>query len=375
MLSLAERDRRWRALGAAVAGAGLDGLLVPADDYRGHRGALRYLTSADLCHKFGFGVFLPGREPIVVLPRSLADARLGPLWTGDVYFADEPVVKLNSLFAVAGTERLGVVGFGEVLRAADLLALQRASPPLALEDATPLFESVRMRKSPEEHDALAEAMAIAEAGVRRVAEVARPGRTERELAGEALRVATALGAGDTIFLTMHIEPSRDGGRPTYGRPSERPLRAGELFTLSIELTGSTGYWVELARAMSPGTASAEALAVHEGAAGALRAAAAAAVPGASFVTVAEALAGAAPAAHEAVPFAGHGIGLDVIEWPVGAPGGSATVASGAALALHPQLFDRRTTKMAYLAETYVVGPTGASALSKLPLEVIAVARG
>ena len=58
-LSPAERMRRAEALQGIVRELELDVLLLAGNDYRGHKGALRWVADYNLVHRYGFAVVAP----------------------------------------------------------------------------------------------------------------------------------------------------------------------------------------------------------------------------------------------------------------------------------------------------------------------------
>ena len=57
--------------------------MLAGADYRGHKGALRWVADYNLVHRYGFAVVAPGREPELLLPQNLAMGRPGRLGRAD----------------------------------------------------------------------------------------------------------------------------------------------------------------------------------------------------------------------------------------------------------------------------------------------------
>ncbi len=367
-LPLAERDRRWALLQQLLADERLDVLVLAANDYRGHKGALRWVGDVNLAHRYGYAIAAPERAPRLLLPVNLAMNPLGA-WPVDVAYArrvsDGLVEQLNALGA---PRRIGIAGLGQVMKVEDHLALRAAFPEAELVDASLAFERIRAVKSPVELEGLREATRIAESCFQRLLEIAGPGVSERAIGAELAARALALGGEDLLFLTMY---GRDtpGGTVTghFGQPAGRTLEAGDVLTFSMELVGPLGYWMEHARMVTIGPPDELTQRMNAAVAAGLDAGGSALVPGATTEAVQRAIV-AAVEAHGAscTYWSGHGIGQDVIEEPwVGldvvqerdaVP--SAPLAAGMSLSLHPFVIDDDQRAIGYMADTFVVGEDG-----------------
>jgi Xaa-Pro aminopeptidase len=374
LLTPGERDRRWSALGAATADAGLEAIIVTSQDYRGHKGALRYVADYNLPHRYGYAVLVPGEEPTVVLPLSMEGCpRSG--WISDHRFVASTAGGLCDVLRERGvTERVGVVGRDSVMYAGELAGLQDGLPGVRFTDATALFESVRGHKSAEEERGLEEASNIADACFADLLELARPGRTGRELLAELYRTSTLRGGEDALFLTMGGRRLPDGRTTiTWQPPRDEELRAGELLCFSFELIGPSGYWIELARIVAVGRCDERHERMQAAVAAGLEAADRTLRPGATPSGVHQEIT-AAVARHGTRPgyWSGHGIGQDVIEAPwLGVeeageadpeqPAGE--IAASMCFAVHPHLL-LDDGLGAYMSDTYVVEEHRARRLSR-----------
>ena len=175
--SLAERDRRWRAVRENAAKAGFDCIFVPLGN--GIDG--RYLTQLRCS-----SLVLPtdGREPIIIADRNSKNEWVPEPWQTSREWA-EP---MSEALLDAGMERarIGVVGLkgGKVthVSAPDgvvnhtaFTEVMRRLPNATFDDATDVVGFVRYCKSAEEISFLERAVSIAEAGIDEMARLARPG--------------------------------------------------------------------------------------------------------------------------------------------------------------------------------------------------------
>jgi Xaa-Pro dipeptidase len=376
-----EQQRRAEALELLMTRLELDALVLAAADYRGHKGTLRWVADYNLVHRYGFAIAAPGRPPELLLPQNLGMARPGG-WDVPVTFARDLRVGLpEALRAIGPLRRIGIVGLGQVMKVEDYLALVAAFPDAEIVDAGDAFERVRAHKTEAELEGVRESVAIADACFDRLLEIARVGISEREVGAAMYERCYALGGEDPLFLSMYPEQvgSRVEGR--FGPPVDRVLERGEVLVFSFELVGRLGYWMEFARMVSFGEPSELQLRMNAAVTAGLEAGAAAMRPGRRPDEVQAAITGAV-AAHGAdcSYWSGHGIGQDVIEEPwlglevVQDRGVPSTweLAEGMVLANHPYAVDRGGRGVGYMANTYVVTPSGGESLSQKPLEIYVI---
>jgi Xaa-Pro aminopeptidase len=376
-----EQHRRAAAIEQLMAGLELDALVLAGADYRGHKGTLRWVADYNLVHRYGFAIAAPGREPELLLPQNLGMARPGG-WDVPVTFARDLRIGLpDALRAIGPMRRIGVVGLGQVMKVEDYLALTGAFPDAEIVDAGDAFERIRSHKTAYELEGVRESVAIADACFDRLLEIAWPGITEREIGAALYERCYALGGEDPLFLSMYPE-ERDGrveGR--FGPPVDRVLDEGEQLVFSFELVGRMGYWMEFARMVVFGEPTELQQRMNDAVIAGLQAGAAQMLPGRRPDEVQQAILGAV-ARHGAdcSYWSGHGLGQDVIEEPwLGleivqdrSVPSTWELAEGMVLANHPSAVDREGLAVGYMANTYVVTPSGGEALSQKPLELYVV---
>jgi Xaa-Pro aminopeptidase len=376
-----ERERHWDALQRLIAAERLDALVLAANDYRGHKGTLRWVGDFNLAHRYGYALAAPGRDPSLLLPENLALQPLGD-WGIEVAYARQLGTGLAAALAELSPRRIGVVGLGQVMKVEDYLAVRHALPEAEIVDATVAFERVRAAKDPVELEGAREATRIAEAAFTRVLEVAGASVSERQIGAEVTRVALAEGGEDPLFLTMYGRKRADGKvGGHFGIPADRILRPGDVHTFSFELIGPLGYWMEFSRMVSIGPPDELATRLNASVAAGLQAGGDALAAGAD-PSAAQSAIEAAAAEHgtHCAYWSGHGIGQDVIEEPwVGldvvqdrdAPPAD-PLATDMVLSLHPFVIDNDDKGIGYMADTFIVGPSGATPISTLPRDLYVV---
>lgn len=387
MPSTAERDRRWNLLDELCRTEGYDAIVLAGNDYRGHKGGVRWISDYNMHHRSGHAVKIPGRAPTLVISGNLEGARRAASdWVDDYRFPGAIGDGLVDALREAGTiERVGIAGLGQILKVDELRALEAAFPNTEFVEATHEFDAVRAIKSTEEIRGLEESAYILDQAFTRLLEVARPGITEREIGAEVYRESYRLGGEDPLFLTMYHDTFRDGKQySSFGPPRDRILGTHDVHTFSFEIIGPMGYWTELSRMVAFAKPDAEQLRLACAVTAGIDAAEAALVPGASPADVQRAII-AAVESHgaESKYWSGHSIGIDVLEYPwIGLDvveddtnTGTESIAVGNSFAIHPMLLDAEHCRSGYMSDVFVVEPHGARKLSEHPTAMHRLANG
>ncbi|MGW0037583.1 M24 family metallopeptidase [Gordonia sp. NPDC003376] len=384
--SLAERDRRWALLNKAMADHGLDALVFAANDYRGHKGSLRYVADYNLCHRSGHAVMFRDSEPMLVLSGNLIGARKPSSgWVSDYRFPPTISDGLVDAFRRRPRfDRVGVIGLEHVMKVGEYLALTEAYPRAQFVDFTQEFELIRAVKSDVEIAGAEESAYILDQCFARLLEIARPGITEREIASEMYRVGYQLGGEDPLFLSMHTDIDNQHSHSTFGAPRDRVLGGHDIHTFSFEIVGPLGYWTELSRmvtfARPDEVTERMACAVTHGITGGTTAMVPGVLPGDIQRRV---LDGVEAQGARSSYWSGHSLGLDVLEQPmigldvVEDPDQTHAnaIEAGMVLTLHPMVQDNDDIASGYMADTFVVEAQGSRKLSEHPTGLYRISRG
>jgi Xaa-Pro aminopeptidase len=379
-LSLAEQDRRQGLLQDLLEERDLDGLIVAANDYRGHKGTLRWVTDYNLGHRHGFAFVARGRRPELVLPQNMAHGVNAQGWDTPVRYARRAVQGVvNAINELRSRDRIGIVGLAEIMRVADAELLRRSLPGTEFVDVTVHFEALRAVKSEEELAGVREATYIAERCFARLLEIARPGMAEREIGAEMYKTMYLLGGEDPLFLSMSGERRPDGSVDVrWNAPRDRVLHVGDQFIFSFELIGRLGYWMEFAREVVFGTPTDDQVRLNRATADGMHEAARRMVPGARPAAVQRGMLDAVEARGAMSSYwSGHGLGQDVLEEPwIGREVVDAdetvewTLQERMVLAMHPMIKDTEGAGgISYMANSYIVTLDGGLAVSQVPLEI------
>ena len=334
---------------AALPGAGYAALLVLGRPFYERPGDLAYLTNH--FPPFPTAPFLPFRrvtghaalvlpaagEPVLVVDHPsvhrplvpVADIRPNPDVFGGV---------IEALRALPARSRLGVAG-SDLLPWPVAQQLLAALPGLALEPADALVRRQRAIKSPAEVDLLRRAAAVAEAGLRAAVAAIRPGAGEREVCAAGTAACLAAGADFVRYFRVHSGPySAWGSR--WPQATDRRIAAGDIVALDA-IGAVRGYAFDVNRTAVCGRPDGERRRLLEAGLAASAAAVAAVragVPIAALVQAGRAVAEQAGFGRFASASAGHGIGLETVEWPMLLADRDEPLQAGMALCVEPGLF-------------------------------------
>jgi Xaa-Pro aminopeptidase len=255
--SLAERDRRWGLLRAAMTRANLDALIsLPNEGHWDQFGAdTRYITQIGGTQT-EVGAILPREGEVTAVVRGANEIEwwgLAQEWVTDIRPSrrsyGEPVIeRLKEIRA----QRVGVIGLSGLVRAPEGVVpwgtfekIRAALPNLSFENATNLMQEVRAVKSAEEISFIEKAADIIGHANEVLIGHARPGVGEHELVAEMLREIVRRG-GEPI--TMMLFGSGGPEVPWAQRVfTTRKLRPGDLINTEVEAKYA-GY---IAQALQP----------------------------------------------------------------------------------------------------------------------------
>ncbi len=230
--SIAERDRRWKAVKEAGKKAGFDCIFVPLGDGVD----ARYLTQLRCS-----SVIMPtdSRVPIIIADRSSKNTwapepwQVGREWT-------EPMAEA---LLECGMERarIGVAGLkgGKVTHIASIdgvvnygafSAVRKRLPDAKFEDATDVVGFVRYVKSEEEIAAMRKATAIAESGIDELENIARPGVDAARLYADVMARMMEQG-NEYVPFALFIDGKRYADPPIGVRLQENSFIRGEILSV------------------------------------------------------------------------------------------------------------------------------------------------
>ena len=230
--SIAERDRRWKAVQEAGKEAGFDCIFVPLGDGVD----ARYLTQLRCS-----SVIMPtdGRAPIIIADRSSKNTWAPEPWQTSREWS-EPMAEA---LLECGMERarIGVAGLkgGKVSHIASIdgvvnhgafSAVLERLPDAKFEDATDVVGFVRYIKSDEEIAAMRKATAIAESGIDELKKIARPGVDAARVYADVM--ARMMEQGNEYYpFALTIEGRRYADPPIGVRLAKNSFIRGEIISV------------------------------------------------------------------------------------------------------------------------------------------------
>ena len=237
---------------------------------------------------------------------------------------------------LANCQRLGVLmGHETTFRMPlnDVFEL-RAALPSEWIDATDIIRDLRMVKSKREIDYIRQICGIASQGFARVPEIANAGQSLSSVFREFKRMLLELGADDVPYLVGGVDhPSYDD---VISPPDDRPLSDGQILMLD---TGATlnGYFCDFDRNYAVGTPTASAQRAYAKLYDATDAAMEIARPGVRACDLFAAMAKSMDTQNSDVGRFGHGLGMQLTEWPSLAAWDETIIRENMVLTLEPSI--------------------------------------
>jgi Xaa-Pro aminopeptidase len=242
--SLAERDRRWRAVRERMRAQNIDVIVVPNNT--GHSTDLqanaRYLSHVGGGGEADVAVVFPLEGEVTAIATSAAPRWPNVQeWTQDIRearrrFGKTAAARLKELKVDKG--RIGITGLGVGTRTPEgtishgfWTQIRDNFPAAEIVDATPILTEVRYIKSAEEIEALTKSIAIVEQGIAAKVATAKVGVTDWEVWAAAFCAMMRNGSEMPVHCNWI-----SGKNPvrTLTRPSMRVLERGDLIINELE---------------------------------------------------------------------------------------------------------------------------------------------
>jgi Xaa-Pro aminopeptidase len=369
------------------------------------------LDGALLCHPVDLFYFsgtaqtgylwIPSAEsPVLWVQRSLERARReSPLGEVRTY---KGLTSLDNLASGKGGARIGLEM--DVLPVREFLRLKQRLDGVEWEDATALIRRVRQRKSPFELGFMRRAAGLHAEVFAEIPGMIRESRTELDLSARiefALRSRGHQGLlrlrrwnqdlyyGPVVSGTSACEPTPfDGPVGALGLypalpqgAGRRELRKGEPILVDV-VFGLNGYFIDKTRTFALGSLGDEWIEAHDLCRRIQDETVRRLQPGKSckevYAEVTRFFEGSSPywphfmgCNDNKVAFLGHGVGLELDEWPVLAPGFEEPLCPGMTLAIEPKLFPPGRGGIG-LENVYLVTDRGAEKMTDFPDDLVTV---
>jgi Xaa-Pro aminopeptidase len=376
--SATEYQGRVQKAQCAMEAAGLDGILL--------------LSEAELLYFTGFQtlfwqsptrpwfLFLPRQgDPIAIIP-EIGAALMRQTGLRDIRTWSAPTPKDDGLSLLqellgpfaAQKAQIGLLKGPETglrMPLGDYERLIASLPGLKIIDATPIIRGLRMIKSPAEIAKLSYICAIGSASFDAVPSFATQGQPLSTVFRDFRREALLLGADDVPYLVGGAD--QGGYIDVISPPTTRPLQRGDILMLD---TGARfdGYFCDFDRNFAIGMADDASRRAYGVLHQAVEAGLETARPGATCREVFAAMGKVIATLDQSggdVGRAGHGLGLQLTEWPSFAGFDDTVLAENMVLTLEPSL-SYGDGRMMVHEENIVIEAKGARLLSKrAPAEI------
>lgn len=337
---------RQLALSAQLAQDGIDALFVaPGADLEYLAGITRDIpTFGAISYTHGWvtgGLFRPGADPVVVVPRLFALMHLKHEVAGKVIVVSETDDgRRRFADALAGLKGAQQIAVNDTTSGRTALELRRALPSAAVSDGAGLVNRLRRLKSTEELATMTASSEIAHQALDSVHDLVRPGTSMRELCAcidaEMVRLGATMPSFTSHVHTLGLADARDSADPAT---ATLPLRAGEAVKFDFG-AAFQGYCSDFGRTYFCGEPSSEYLSAYDVLLAAQDAGIAAAIPGATASSVDQACRAVIEDAGLGEYFVhrtGHCIGLDVHELPFISPEDETPLEVGMTYTVEPSI--------------------------------------
>lgn len=355
------RELRLDRLLEAAAARGLDATLVTSDE------SIAYLTGfrpTQLERFFGV-VVAPQRSAVIIPALDQGQVNDAPVRLDRVSYGPESDGIPELVSALNGARAVGVEE--DHLIYARSRALEQREFELA--PAGTVIMGLRIQKDPQEIERIRRACELVQEGLRLAFEWLTPGLAEHALNARVegwLREQGATAAHPLILF------GENAANP-HGEPGPRELRHGDVVCADLSAC-LDGYWGDLTRCATVGSASEWAMSAWRVVLQAQRAAIEAAqpgVPGRDVDLAQRRIVEAASDLGACLHGAGHAIGLSIHEPPFLVPRTDEPLPEGSVLTIEPGIYKAGVGGIR-LEDDVVVAPGGPELLSDLPLELVEV---
>lgn len=301
----------WSALENLMLQQGVQTLLITDPKH------VFYLTGflSNPYERFLGVLFQPGGEPVLVVPaldEEAARAATGGMDIVTHLDTDNPYSLLKNKLR----KHVGTLGLEkENLTVARYELLQESLAFSGSLDIGPWLREMRVRKSAGEADKIRHAVGLIERVLQESLKQVKEGISENELVAEVEYQIRKLGADGPSFDSMVLFGEKTG--LPHGVPGERKLRQGDLVMFDIGVYAS-GYASDITRTFAFGDLMEEQVRIYETVLAANEAAIASIRPGVTCAEVDKAARDVIEKAGYGEYFIhrlGHGLGIDVHEFP------------------------------------------------------------
>jgi len=361
-----EIKRRLDAIREKMKENGLKTLVVFSQVQIGFAGAVRYISNYHLTTRKEYLALPLLGDPVLILPtlgqQFHAKSRS---WIRDVRSGGESegiireLARVLEMFEVEN-EAIGIAGLN-TMPFNDYQLLIQELPEARFKDAAELLNGIRMVKSPEEIEMIQETADIGDRCYTRLLEVLQVGKNELEVMAEVDKILVEHGVEDILILTTK--------GPTFpgfiNHPEPYTFKEGDHYIFSVEISGPSGYWTQIARPLCFGKTNSRYEHMFKVGKAAVEAGVASLIPGKRIGELVNAVVGKVKdEGFKTGLWCGHGMGLDVGESPGLFQDSVVELKEGMIITIHPHVMSQDGKEGIFLGDTFVVQKEGARNLSR-----------
>ncbi len=381
MITLNEMERRYLTLKEAMKEHNLDALIIYGTAETSGRGNLRYLTNWRIPSRRAY-LFVPlNNEPVLICTTKghmqtamkvgfIKDVR----WIECLYELHpfKPAEILGHLLAnfPGSKPHIGIAGTPRTLglTAPEFETIRQLAPKATFSHTDTVLRNIRAVKNDVEMKFVEEASALADLAYDVSLRNLKKGKQEIEIFAEIYRELIIRGLEDSLFLV-----DSESKNSFIHHPTKRMIEKGDLFILSVEVSSAPyGYWSQIARPISIGPPQSWAERLFDVALTAESVGKEYLKEGNRVSDVAIKMLNAiTKAGCQAGHWVGHGMGLDLGEYPPVSSECDDILKEGMIITLHPYIYDLDGHGMFY-GNTFVVGKTGCTELTHAPKELLTI---
>jgi Xaa-Pro dipeptidase len=257
------------------------------------------------------------------------------------------------------------------MRVLERQIITEAAPNVRFENADGLMTTLRVRKDPTEVEAMTNAAHINGQAFRQLMQMIRPGQTEKQLATAYQMAAWQAGAEGFAFNPLIVAGPNAAAAHSY--PSDRPIRDGELVVVDCGVRYG-GYCSDITRTLAVGSVSEEWAHIYGIVRRANEAGRAFARPGVTAQEIDRVTRKVIREAGYGEYFThrtGHGLGLEVHEFPYIVEGSELILQSGMVFTVEPGIYIPGSGGVR-IEDNVLLTETGATTLTDLPRDLISL---
>lgn len=378
--NIGELERRWKVTREAMEKENID-CLVLANFNRLFGGINRYLTDiavplyplTSLFHRDpdkGISVFMhgeknSGRVPPYQANKGLKDNISAPYLPSICYSDNYLAVEAVNVIKRYGYKKLGLYGMNTIPAAFYLYLRNNLPEDVEFVDVSRMMDRIKAVKSEYELKMWQKSVEIHDRLMAAVPCLLRPGRIEKDVASDVIKLALDLDCEDFNVMT-----GADPLRPTIHNCmlQNNIIRQGDAVEFLIEVAAPSGIWAECGRLFSLGEPDPELRRAYDNAVDLQNTIAPLCKPGVQvsklFAYLNDQL-GKRGYLPETRIFA-HGQSYDIVDRPIFSAEEDMVLEEGMFFALHPTCATERVS--CYVCDNYVVEKDGARRMSKTPME-------